>query len=255
MFKKVILVSFLVIVLICLVQFTKESILNNPQKIYDNIFPKYKYLTDLSSKDKVYASQRNLTYTLTYMNLIPLGKVGMFAEKEGKRILLKAAVELIDVAKKLYKVEVRVQSLIDKNTFYPLKYTEIINLPEKKKMKEIVYNQSTHIMEREGKKYKIPPLTLCPISAFYYLQTQDFKLGQKYEMNIVSKEDVYLLKMEAIEKKGNIFKLKGSVRRRNLSSTHGTDFTLWISEDLRVPLLFKVTTEAGSLTARAVTGN
>ena len=252
MFKKVMLIVLVLVVLVCLVQFTKESILNNPRKIYENIFPNYKYLADLSAKDKVYVSQRNLTYALTYMNLLPLGKVRMSAEEDGGRILLKAVADVAGYVKKFYKVEVQAQSLIDKNTFYPLKYTEIINLPDRKKVKEMVYDQNRHIMERKGKRYKIPPLTLCPVSAFYYLQTQDFKLGKKYEMNIVSKEDIYLLKMEAVEKEGNIFKLKGSVRRRNLSSSHGTDFALWISEDLRIPLLFKVTTEAGSLTGRAL---
>jgi len=252
MFKKVMLIVLTLIVVVCLVQFTKESILNNPQKIYNNIFPKYEYLVDISARDKVYTPQRNLTYALTYMNLVPLGKVEMSAEEMDGSILLKAVVKVAGYVKKIYKVEVQAQSLIDKNTLYPLKYTEIINLPDKKKVKEMVYDQNRHIMERKGKKYKIPPSTLCPISAFYYLQTQDFKLGRKYEMNIVSKEDVYLLKMEAIEKKDNIFKLKGQVRRRNLSSSHGTSFTLWVSEDLRIPLLFKVTTEAGSLTARAL---
>jgi len=252
MVKKVILSVLVVIILICLIQFVKEVTLNNPQKIYDNIFPEYKYLVDLPVKGKVYNSQRDVVFALTYMNLIPLGKVEMSAEEIDDHILLKAVVKVAGYVKKFYKVEVQVQSLIDKNTLYPLKYTEIINLPEKKRRKEIIYNQDTHIMERKGKKYKIPPLTLGPISAFYYLQTQDFELGRDHEMIIVSKEDVYLLKMEAVEKTGNIFKMKGQVRRRNLSSSHGTSFTLWISEDLRIPLLFKVTTEAGSLTARAI---
>lgn len=255
MFKKVILVTLLVLVFVCAIQFTRQSILNNPQKIYDSILPEYKYLADLSPKDKVYAPQRNLTYALTYMNLVPLGKVGMSAEKAGRRVSLKAAVETTEVVKKLYKVDLQVESLIDKDTFYPLKYTEIINLPDRKKIKEIVYDQDNNTMERKGKKYKIPPSTLCPISAFYYLQTEDFKLGRKHKLTIVSKEDVYFLKMETVEETGNILKLKGSVRRRNLSSTHGTDFTLWISEDLRIPLLFKVTTEAGSITARALVKN
>lgn len=254
MFKKVMLSVLAVIIFVCLIQFVKETILNNPQKIYNNIFPKYKYLVNLSARDKVYNSQRDVTYALTYMNLIPLGKVEMFVEEMDGRILLKAVTKVAGYVKKIHKVEVQAQSLIDKNTLCPLKYTEIIKLPDKKKVKEMVYDQNRHIMERKGKKYKIPPLTFCPVSAFYYLQIQDFKLGKKYEMNIVSKEDIYLLKMEVVEKEGNIFKLKGSVRRRNLTSSHGTDFTLWISEDLRVPLLFKVTTEAGSLTARAVGG-
>ena len=215
MFKKVMLVILMLIVVVCLIQFAKESILNNPQKIYDRIFPNYKYLVDLSSRDKVYTPRRNLTYALTYMNLVPLGKAEMSIEEADSYILLKAVAKLTDVVKTIYEVEAQVQSLIDKDTFYPLKYTEIINLPDKKKVKEMVYDQSGHIMEREGKKYKIPPSTLCPISAFYYLQTQDFELGRKHELNIVSKEDIYLMKMEAVEKKGNIFKLKGSLRRRN----------------------------------------
>jgi len=250
MVKKVMLSVLAVVVLICLIQVVKETILNNPQKVYDSILPGYKYLVDLPIEEKVYNSQRDVVYDMTYMNLLPLGKVKMSAEEDGNRILLKAAVDIAGYVKRFYKVEIEIQSLIDKRKFYPLKYSEIINLPDRNKVKEMVYDQDEHIMVRKGKKYKIPPLTFCPISAFYHLQTQDFKLGEKHEINIISKEDVYLLKMEAVEKKGNIFKLKGSVRRRNLSSSHGTDFTLWISEDLRIPLLFKVSTEAGSLTGR-----
>jgi len=58
--------------------------------------------------------------------------------------------------------------------------------------------------------------------------------------------------MKVISKKDNIFKLKGSVRRRNLSSSHGADFTIWIAKDTRVPLLFKVWTQVGSLTGRLI---
>jgi len=250
MVKKVILSLLAVVVLVCLIQVIKETSLNNPQKIYDSILPGYKYLVDLSTEGKVYNSQRDAVYAMTYMNLLPLGKVKMSAEEDGENILLKAAVDIAGYVKRFYKVEIEIQSLIDKSKLYPLKYSEIINLPNRNKVKEMVYDQKEHIMVRKGKKYKIPPLTFCPISAFFYLQTPDFKLGEKYEINIISKEDIYLLKMEAVEKEGNIFKLKGSVRRRNLSSSHGTDFTLWISEDLRIPLLFKVSTEAGSLTGR-----
>jgi len=227
-------------------------VLNSPTRIYKKTKAKYEELTGLSIKEVVYSPERNTTYALRYMTIVPMGTAKMFVQEKGRKILLNAIAEPISFINNIYPVKAKIESLIDGKEFYPLRYRETTITPEKEKNKEMVFYQSKNIMEREGNKYKIPSMTFCPVSAFYFLQVQELAVGQDYEIPLISKEDIYLFKMKVISKKDNIFKLKGSVRRRNLSSSHGADFTIWIAEDTRTPLLFKVWTQVGSLTGRLI---
>ena len=250
MFKKIALYTFIAVVFIIIICIVKESVLNNPTRIYNKTKSKYEDLVGLSAKEIVYSSKRNTTYALRYMTIIPMGKAKMFAEEKGRKILLNAIAEPTNFIKNIYAVKAKIESLIDGKEFYPLRYRETTITPEKEKNKEMVFYQSKNIMERDGNKYQIPSMTFCPVSAFYFLQVQELAVGKDYEIPLITKEDIYLFKMKVISKKDNIFKLKGSVRRRNLSSSHGADFTVWIAEDIRTPLLFKVWTQVGSLTGR-----
>lgn len=252
MFKKIALYTFIGVAFIVTICVVKESVLNNPTRIYNKTKSKYEGLAGLSAKEIVYSPKRGTTYALRYMTIVPMGKAKMFAKEEGRKVLLNAIAEPISFIKNIYPVQAKIESLIDKEEFYPLRYREITVTPEKERKKEMVFYQSKNIMERDGNKYQIPSMTFCPVSAFYFLQVQNLEVGRDYEIPLISKEDIYLLKMSVISKKDNIVKLKGSVRRRNLSSSHGADFTVWIAEDIRTPLLFKVWTQVGSLTGRLI---
>ena len=252
MFKKIALYTFVVIAFIIIICIIKESVLNNPTRIYNKTKSKYESLTGLSVKKAVYSPKRTTTYALRYMTIIPMGKAKMFTQEQEGKILLSAVAQPPSFVKNIYDAKAEIESLIDGEEFYPLRYREVTITPEKERKKEMLFYQSKNIMERDGNKYQIPAMTFCPVSAFYFLQVQNLEVGQDYEIPLISKEDIYLFKMKVISKKDNIFKLKGSVRRRNLSSSHGADFTVWITDDMRIPLLFKVWTQAGSLTGRLI---
>ncbi|RLE47177.1 MAG: hypothetical protein DRJ31_09280, partial [Candidatus Methanomethylicota archaeon] len=122
----------------------------------------------------------------------------------------------------------------------------------KEKKKEIVFHPEKNIAERDGKKYKIPPMTFCPLSAFYYLQLQDLALYRAHKIKLLSKEEIYILEARVTEEKGDVVLLEGEVRREDLSSNHGVAFEIYMSKEFRAPLLLKIKTAAGVIIARAI---
>lgn len=252
MFKKIVLIVVIAVFSGCLMQFIKESALDDPEKIYESIYPIYKDLTKFSVKDRVCSPRRKIVYTLRLYNVIPIGNATMFTKNQSGNILVKTVAMASNWVTQFYRIEATSESLIDRDKLYPLRYTEVIITADKERKKEIRYYPDRQIMERDGKKYKIPAMTFCPISVLYYLRVQDLVVGEKHKLNLISKEELYIFEVEVIEKKGKIFKLIGEVRRKDLSSLHGAKFTFWLAEDLRIPLLFKVSTPVGNLTGRAI---
>lgn len=250
--KRIIAGILIVLVFACGIQYIKETVLGNPKRILDNISPRFKHLTNLSIAEKVYNADRSITYSLSYMNIFPIGKAYFSAQDKKNHILLKATAKVSDFIRSMYEVEAGAESTIDKEKFYPLKYVEITKTPEKEKKKEIIFYPDKNMAEREGKKYKIPPMTFCPLSAFYYLQLQDFSLGKTHKIKLLSKEEIYVLEVKVIEEEGDIVVLSGQVRREDLSSTHGANFEFFVSKTLRFPLLIKIKTHSGTIIARAI---
>lgn len=250
--KRTIAGILIVLVFVCIIQYTKETVLGNPKRILDNISPRLKHLTNLSIAEKVYNADRPITYSLSYMNIFPIGKAYFSAQKRKNHILLKATAKVSNFINSIYPVEAGVWSRIDKEKFYPYQYVEVTKIPEKEKKKEIIFYPNKNMAERDGKKYKIPPMTFCPLSAFYYLQMQDFSLGKTYKIKLLSKEEIYVLEVKVVEEEGDIVALRGQVRREDLSSTHGASFEFFVSKEFRVPLLIKIKTHSGTIVARAI---
>lgn len=249
---KRILKSLLVLFMfIGIAQYVKESYFNDPKRIFENTRSKYQDLSYLSLKNKIYGPDISITYQLTYMNFIPLGQVHMSVEDREDLIMLKAIAFPAGYLKNMYGVEAEIYSTIDKDRFFPLKYVESVKILERKREKEIIFYPEKNLAEREGKKYKIPPMTFCPLSAFYYLRLQDLGLGKAYKIKLLSKEEIYVLNAKVVEDKDGVVKLVGQARRKDLSSQHGASFELFVSKESRIPLLMKVRTSTGIIAARA----
>jgi hypothetical protein len=253
MFKRIIIGILLVLVLACLVQFVKETVLSDPRRIYAKVMPKYKSLSGQEIKDIVFSPDRDVKMLMRYMNIVPLGKMQLKAEGvSGSRIKLSAEASPASWISVFYRASAKATSLIDNSRFYPEKYTEDLSYGDKRETKEIIYDQKKHLALRENNKYKIPPMTFCPLSAFYYLQLEDFEVQSIHQVKLITKEEVYLLEAKVLEIEDDIIRLEGQVKREDSSSTHGAEFELWISQELRVPLLFKVKTPAGLMIARTI---
>ena len=250
--KRIFVSILIILIFVCIAQYIKEVVFSDPERILENISPSLKYLAYLPVKERVYDPDRTITYSLSYMNIIPIGRADFSAQEKGNYILLKAEAKVSDFINNLYEVDAKAFSLIDKNKFYPYKYIEKTTFDIKKKEKEIIFYPDKNIAERDGKKYKIPPMTFCPLSAFYYLQLQDLTLYRSYKIKLLSKEEIYVLEARVTEESDDIVLLEGEVRRQDLSSNHGASFEIYMSKKYRVPLLMKIKTAAGIIIARAI---
>ena len=244
--------SLVVVLFICIAQYVKEIVFSDPQRISDNLSPRLEHLSYLSIEKRVYDADRPITYSLSYMNLIPLGRVNISAKEIENYILLRADVSVADFINNLYTIKAGVQSLIDKQKFYPYKYVESTKFDVKEKKKEIIFYPNKNMAQREGKKYKIPPMTFCPLSAFYYLQLQDLALYRVHKIKLLSKEEIYVLEARVTQEDGDIVVIEGQVRREDLSSSHGAKFEFYVSKKFRIPLLIKIKTNSGTIIARAI---
>ncbi len=253
MFKKMVLGIIILLVVVGLVRFVVGTVLSDPQKIYNKVMPGYKSLSGRQIKEIVYSKDREIRMLMSYANIIPLGQVKLsvreFSARELKLTAQASTPGWIDA---FYDASAMASSLVDKVNFYPSQYFENISYGDKKETKEIVFDQKRHIASREGNKYKIPSMTFCPISALYYLQVQNLKPESIHQIRLITKEEIYLLEAKVIEINDDVVKLSGQVKREDLSSQHGAEFQLWISAELRIPLLFKVKTPFGQMIARTI---
>jgi hypothetical protein len=187
------------------------------------------------------------------MNLFSPGKVKfkIKEEKKTQSFTIEAQVIPHSFLKKMYDINMLVESTIDKKNKLSLRYREIIQTPEEDESKEIVFYPLENIAERQGIKFKIPDRTYDPLAAFFNLLDSEFNIQKAIIFDSLSKEEIYEFKAMPVEIKNNIYKLKGDVFRKDKSSYHGASFTIWLKGgDVRIPLLVKVMSAAGPIYLR-----
>lgn len=260
MIKKIFKSFFVIIIVIIVGLLLKNIYLNNPNRI--KLLLKDKIQNSdckdcLSASDWLWQDGRSFEFEIKYMNLFSPGSARMdiLGDKFERRpvYILKAMLKTNTLFKKIYDVSMEISSVIEVETKLPRIYKERTYTPEKEKTKEIFFDQSRNIAEREGVKYEIPNGVYDPISVFFGFLNQDFKLNEEIVLNLLSKEEIYEFKIIPIELKNGIYKLKGDVHRSDKSSFHGADFTIWVLNDKkRIPLLIKVVSAAGPVYVRLI---
>ncbi|MDP2943867.1 MAG: DUF3108 domain-containing protein [Candidatus Omnitrophota bacterium] len=249
MIKKIFFFTLIVCVMLILILSIKEKILDNPKNI----------LKRLPSKEwSVFTGSKELVFLVKYFGIIPIGKAKIRVDGstryEGRDVYkLVAEAETSNFASIFYQAKARIESYMDKNKFYSLRYKEELFLPDKEvETKEIIYDQENLIMTRGNFKRKILPNTQDPLSAIFYLRIQDFNICKSIVMNTITKKENYEFRASVIGKQDDIWLLKSKVQRQDRSSYyHGVEFYLFISDDSRrLPLLIKSFTKIGLVTAR-----
>lgn len=249
MIKKIFFFALMVCAMLISILSIKEKILDNPENI----------LKRLPSEEwSVFTEGKELVFLVKYFGIIPIGKAKIRVDGSmsynGREVYkLVAEVQTSGFASVFYQAKARIESYMDKDKFYSLRYEENIILPDKDiETKEIVYDQENLIMQRGNFKRKILPNTQDPLSAIFYLRTQDFDINKSLSINTITKEENYEIKINVIKKLDGIFLLKLTVERQDKTRQVGT-FYLWLTDDLRkVPLLIKGWTKAGFITARLI---
>ena len=251
--------SFLILLIVIIVGVILKNIfLNNPNRIKSVLKDKIQNSDCkdcLSASDWLWQDGRSFEFEIIYMNFFSLGSARMdvLVDKLERSpvYILKAMFRPNVLFRKIYDASMEISSVIEVGTKLPRIYKETTNTHGKEKIKKIFFDQRQNIAEREGFKYEIPNGTHDPISAFFGLFDQDFKLNEEIVLNLLSKEEIYEFKIKPIELKKGIYKLKGDVHRQDKSSLHGADFTMWVLNDnKRVLLLIKVVSAGGPIYLR-----
>lgn len=249
MIKKIFFFALIVCAMLILILSIKEKILDNPENILKR-FSKEEWA--------VFSEGKELIFLAKYMNIIPLGKAKIRVDGStrymGRDVYkLVAEAQTSGLASIFYKAKARIESYMDKNKLYSLRYIENLILPEKDvETKEIIYDQENLIMTRGETRVKILPNTQDPLSAFFYLRAQDLDLNKSFNINTITKEDNYRLGVEVVKKIEGVWLLKSTLERQNKTRSGGV-FYIYLSDDQRrLPLLVKAWTKAGLVTIRLI---
>ncbi|MDD5005776.1 MAG: DUF3108 domain-containing protein [Candidatus Omnitrophica bacterium] len=248
-----------VVVIVVLADVVSNTYKSNPELIAKNLKKEIE-ATQINQfktyQDWLWQLDRTFVFDVIYMNIFSPGTAKMHVAGETNLnntpvYIMEATVELSTFLKKMYDAKMVISDAVAKDTKIPLWYREESYTPENNKSKEIVFDPQAHIAAREGIKFKIPPYTHDPLSAFFNLLDKNYVLGETITLNLLTKEEVYAFNVTPVELKNNIYKLNGEVHRSDKSSAHGAKFTLWVRNGkVRVPLMIKVVSAGGPIYLR-----
>jgi len=247
-------ILFLSIITLIIFTLLAVNFINDPSFILKKL--------DLDNKKNI----EKLVFRIKYVNFIPLGEVIM--ENKGvKKMNGREAYHLKAYAKpnKFFnffrKVQIEIDSFIDKDTLLPVKFTQNLWVqgkpPEKK---EVIYYQSKQFMEIEGEKRIIYPHTYDPLSLFFsFLNRKDLIERGVIDLNINTNQKNYrfIAKVEKSKKiyKRKVFWIKGEVRRRDGSPRHSSTFRMLVLDSPQLPICIKVFSGLGFISVYLVSVN
>jgi hypothetical protein len=206
-----------------------------------------------------------LCFSVSYGGFIPLGDAiitneGIKRYNNRQVYHMHAQAKPAQIVDLFSKIEATADSYVDKDKLHTLMFSHKLEvLGKKKEDKVITYDQRKLFMEKDGEKRTILPDTQDPLSLILYLNNVDIEEGKEFDLNINTNQLNYQvlanaenkLKIKKGDKEIEVFVLKGTVKRRDGSFRNSLDFTIWLMDKpKRAPLLIKVFTKVGPLTAR-----
>lgn len=202
-----------------------------------------------------------LTYSAKFLYIIPLGsavmKIKPADHAAGKVYLITCEAKTAKWISLLFKAEAVVNSYVDRKNLYPYSFEQILKVAGKPDdIRRAAYDRENNIMEAEGKgSKKVPSDVRDPISAIYYLRTQELKEGVEIKQMVNNNQSTYIFDSKVTGKKKvgkfNCWVLDSKIRRENKSMYHSMDAVIYISDDARrLPALIQAKTQVGPLTLR-----
>lgn len=206
-------------------------------------------------------------YIVNLFGVIPAGEAVFLKEAvqdyAGNREVyhLSAKAQNLKLYSGLIQGSVILDSYLDKSSLDPLLFRQRLSISGKKEvLKEVFYDQDTHIMSIAGEKRRILPHTQDPLSAIFKIRRMDFEKIKEFEMNINTNQKDYLLKAAARteelvikNKKYGIVIIDADIARRQKSPYHKTSIqmVLW-RERQNLPVYIKVFSGGFLITCRLV---
>lgn len=222
-------------------------------------------IKSLNLQERLTGEPRKTVFRVNFLGFSPFGgiaeinNVGVEAYDGNSVYHLSAQARTEGFISMFFNPKADADTYIDKDNLYSLKFTQVLTLPDKPpEAKEVLYDQKNNIMELKGIKRQILPGTQDPLSAIFYLQHQDFKLGREFDININTNQKNYQLYARVVKKQeyaiGNkkieVWILEGDIRRRDKNPLHSSKVSLWLLDNpSKTPLLIKFMTNVGVVKA------
>lgn len=208
-----------------------------------------------------------LNYSAKFLYIIPVGTAEMrvrdVANSIGHRVfLITCEAKTAAWLGLLFKAEAVLSSYVDMDKLYPYQFEQILKVAGKPDdIRRATYDRINNLMSAEGKgTKKVPADVRDPLSAIYYLRTQELKEGAQIKQVVNNNQSNYIFDSNVTGKKkiGKIdcWVMTAKIRRENKSMYHSMDTVIYVSADeRRIPVLIQAKTKVGPVTLKFKEGN
>lgn len=220
------------------------------------------------SKLKTYdqkAQARQFCYRIYLLGIFPVGKAtltdeGQLEFRDVYLHHLNAKADSVGVVSKIYPFSANIDSYLDPKSLLPIIFLQNIKTKDKEMVKEVTYDQASHIMQIKGERRSILPETCEPLSALLKLRGLDLEKITAFDLNINTNQKNYAFSgmvkkgMAKIrEKNVKLYKLSAKIFRRDKNPYHQSkvDF-IFLNDEQKTPIFIKVFASGGLITARLV---
>lgn len=159
-----------------------------------------------------------------------------------------------------YKVRDRAVSVIDSVGLYTWNFSKKIHEGKYRSNIEVIFDQLMDRVITKKDTIETPPYVQDPLSALYFLRTQNLQVGKTYFIDHFSGNKFYPLKVQVLRKetirvragKFSCFVVAPVLKDAGLFKNEG-NITVWLTDDRnRIPVLMKSKIIVGSIIAELV---
>lgn len=167
---------------------------------------------------------------------------------------LKSEIESNPFFSKFYQLSEQIDSWVEISSLLPVRIIQNIDRKKYQKCYELTVehvNQKATILSKhrnETKQIDIPPVTLDSLSLIYYLRNQNLKLGDSYDLSILTNDEVKQIKVNIVKKENISTPYGNFMTLKTKQSGTDTDIIVWFTTDkVHLPVKIEVETKVGRL--------
>lgn len=156
-----------------------------------------------------------------------------------------------------FKVRDRIESYVDAEKLYTVRYEQSNREGSYKKDITIIYDHKHMVAYENGHKFEITEGIQDVLSSLYFLRTKELEVGKKFEFDVGTGKKNWPLEVEVIRKEKikvpagrfNTYVVVPKLREEGIFKAKG-DLEVWLTADERkFPVKMRSKIEFGSITA------
>lgn len=202
-------------------------------------------------------------YLVKYMKIIPVARVKASIGKKEKTggvdtIALKAELYMNAFISRFLKIDAKIVSLFDIKQLCSWQYKEISQVQGHRLNRKVVsFDQKKGVMTTKDRQVNIYPCTQDPLSAIFFLSSQEFEIGKKITVYLNPGKSNYKLQCQVLAKEllkrskdtRHCWKVKAEYFQFKNGEKKIADVIMWfLDADKKTPILIKAITKIGFLT-------